>query len=122
MSGTVCSVTVSQIPARTRRTAARVAAAAVLTAGSLIALALPALAENAEDPAPPLGLAKTLGLFVGVPVAAFLIIALLVAAPRLTHRTRSDGDLDWYQDATTDQSPTDAPAIDPTSAVSPDKP
>lgn len=113
-------MTVSEIPARTRRTAARVAAAAVLTGGTLLALALPALAETAEDPAPPLGLAKTLGLFVGVPVAAFLIIALLVAAPKLVRRTRSDGDLDWYSDATTDQGPTDAPQID--SAVAPDKP
>jgi hypothetical protein len=113
-------VTVTEIPARTRRTAARVATAAVLTAGSILALALPALAETAEDPAPPLGLAKTLGLFVGVPVAAFLIIALLVAAPKLVHRTRTESDLDWYRDATTDQSATDPPAID--SAVTPDKP
>lgn len=112
-------MTVSEIPARTCRTAARVAVAAVLTAGSLLALALPALAETAEDPAPSLGLAKTLGLFVGVPVAAFLIIALLVAAPRLVKRTGTEGDLDWYRDATTDQSPTDAPALD--SAVTPDK-
>ncbi len=120
MSGTVCHVTVSEIPARTRRTAARIAVAAVLTAGSLAALALPALAQAAEDPAPALGLAKTLGLFVGVPVAAFLIISLLVAAPRLMRRTHTDGDLDWYSKATTDQSSTDAPQID--SAVAPDKP
>lgn len=112
-------MTVTEIPACTRRTAARVATAAVLTAGSLLALALPALAETAEDPAPPLGLAKTLGLFVGVPVAAFLIIALLVAAPKLVHRTRTEGDLDWYSDAM-DQGATDAPEID--SAVTPDKP
>ncbi len=113
-------MTVTEIPARTRRTAARVAAAAVLTVGSLLALALPALAETAEDPAPPLGLAKTLGLFVGVPVAAFLIIALLVAAPGLMKRTRTESDLDWYRDTTTDPRPTDAPALD--SAVTPDKP
>ena len=112
-------MTVTEIPARTRRTAARVATAAVLAAGSLLALALPALAETAEDPAPPLGLAKTLGLFVGVPVAAFLIIALLVAAPKLVHRTRTEGDLDWYSGAM-DQGATDAPEID--SAVTPDKP
>jgi len=82
-------------------------------------VAQPALAETAKDPAPPLGLAKTLGLFVGVPVAAFLIIALLVVAPKLVHRTRTEGDLDWYSDAM-DQGATDAPEID--SAVTPDKP
>jgi hypothetical protein len=113
-------VTVTEIPARTRRTAVRVAAGVVLTVGSLLAMALPALAETAEDPAPPLGLAKTLGLFVGVPVGAFLLIALLVVAPKLVRRTRNEGDLDWYQNATTDHGPTDAPAID--SAVTPDKP
>lgn len=116
----MCGVTVSDFPARTRRTAARVAAAAVLTGGSLLALALPALAETAEDPAPALGLAKTLGLFVAVPVAAFLIISLLVAAPRLVHRNRTEDDLDWYRDATTDRAPTDAPQLD--SAVTRDTP
>jgi hypothetical protein len=113
-------VTVTEIPERTRRTAVRVATAAVLTVGSLLALALPALAETAEDPAPPLGLAKTLGLFVGVPVAAFLLITLLVTAPKLVRRNRTEDDLDWYRDATTDQRAADAPAID--SAVTPDKP
>lgn len=113
-------MTVSEIPARTRRTAARVITAAVLTAGSLLALALPALAETAEDPAPPLGLAKTLGLFVGVPVAAFLIISLLVAAPKLMGRSRTEDDLGWYREATSDETPTDAPQID--SAATPDKP
>jgi hypothetical protein len=111
-------VTVTEILTRTRRTAVRVTTAAVLTAGSLLAMALPALAESAEDPAPALGLAKTLGLFVGVPIGAFLIIALLVAAPRLVHRTRTETDLGWYADAV-DQAPTDAPQID--SAVTSDK-
>jgi len=119
VSGTVFPVTACEIPARTRRTAARVAAAAVLTGGALLVLALPALAQTAADPAPALGLAKTLGLFVGVPVAAFLIISLLVAAPRLLNRNRNEDDLGWYRDATTDPSPTDAPQLG--SAVTPDK-
>jgi hypothetical protein len=117
-SGTVARVTVSEIPARTRRTAARVATAAALTGGSLLALALPAMAETADDPAPALGLAKTLGLFVGVPIGAFLLIALLVAAPRLVHRTRTETDLGWYAEAV-DQTRTDAPELG--SAVTPDK-
>ncbi len=101
----------SDSSARSRRTIARIVTGALLTAGGVLVLAVPAFAETAEDPAPPLGLPLTLAMFVGVPVLAFGLIALLVTAPRLLNRTRTEDDLAWYREATSDDAPTDAPEL-----------
>ncbi|WP_418957081.1 hypothetical protein [Streptomyces tritici] len=58
--------------------------AGAVTAGTTLMMLLmssPALAltrDDGDDPAPKLSVAETLGLFVGAPIALFLVIAGLV--------------------------------------------
>lgn len=63
---------------------------AVLAGLALAAVpALPALAlSDGEEPGPGLGLVETLGIFVGIPLALFCLIALLAVASGLRHRPR----------------------------------
>ncbi len=86
------------------RRAAGVAATVVLAVGALLTLAGPASAETAADPGKPLGFTMTVAIFVGIPLAAFALIALLVTAPRLVRGSRTEDDLGWYRDATADRS------------------
>lgn len=89
--------------AGTGRFVGRVGAAVVCAGGSLLALAGPAFAESANGPAKPLGALRTIGLFVGVPVGAFVLISLLVVASQLRHRSSTEPDLAWYEEALADR-------------------
>ena len=75
--------------------------AGIVTAGTALSLALasPAFAVNpddGDDPGQALSTGASLLLFVGVPVALFLVIALLVAAPSLARGPRYRPGLGWW--------------------------
>ncbi|MFF7244170.1 hypothetical protein ACFZBU_09760 [Embleya sp. NPDC008237] len=58
------------------------AVSAVVTLMSLIsAPAFANIRDDGDDPAPSMGIGETLGIFVGLPVLAFVIIAGLVMLP-----------------------------------------
>ncbi|MFI6445153.1 hypothetical protein [Kitasatospora sp. NPDC050543] len=60
-------------------------AGAVTAAATLMMLmtspAMALISDDGDDPGPGLTVAQTLGLYVGIPVASFLIIAGLVMLP-----------------------------------------
>lgn len=75
--------------------------AGIVTAGTALALALasPAFAvqpDDGDEPGEALGMGATLLIFVGAPVALFLLIALLVAAPSLARGPRYRPGLGWW--------------------------
>ena len=68
-------------------------AAILVTSGSLVvASALPAVAAESPDwnPPYPYTFLETLGLFVGIPLAVFAIVALAVFAPGWTKKDGAD--------------------------------
>ncbi|WP_406296305.1 hypothetical protein [Embleya sp. NBC_00888] len=42
--------------------------------------------DDGDDPAPKLGIGETLGIFVGIPILSFLIIAGLVMLPDIVKK------------------------------------
>lgn len=98
--GTVCRV--SRIPANRsfvrRRSLLRVATMS-LSVPLVAVLASPALAYSRDDgdqPGPGLSVLQTLGLFVGIPLAAFLIIAVMVYAPSSARGPRYRPNVGWW--------------------------
>jgi hypothetical protein len=53
-------------------------------------------ADDGDDPGTGLSTGATLLIFVGVPIAAFLVISLLVAAPSLARGPRYRPGLGWW--------------------------
>ena len=83
------------------------ATAAVVTATTAMLLlsATPAAAaitvlanahDDGEDPGPGLSVIQTLGIFIGIPVLLFVVIAVLVAAPSTARGPRYRPDLGWW--------------------------
>jgi hypothetical protein len=87
----------------TVRTASR---AAVLTATTtlLVLTATPAFAaatiladrDDGDDPGGGLSVLQTIGIFVGIPLALFVIIAVLFAAPGLARGPRYRPGVGWW--------------------------
>ena len=80
-------------PTRTggARTAARAATTAAAAAGVLLASALPAYAVERSDgdsPGPGISKLEALGVYVGIPLGLYLLIALVVFAPAATRGPR----------------------------------
>jgi uncharacterized membrane protein YgcG len=67
-----------------------------LTSAPLLA-ATSAFAANfqGEDPGPRLSVLQTLGIFVGIPIALFLIIAFLVMLPGWVRGDRNRAEIGW---------------------------
>jgi hypothetical protein len=65
----------------------------------LLSVAARAPRYDGEDPGEPLGTVTALAIFVGIPVAVTIIIALLVLAPGWTRTARSGGSTNWEGDA-----------------------
>jgi len=53
---------------------------------------------DGEDPGEPLGTVTALAIFVGIPIAVTIVIALLVLAPGWTRTARSGGSTNWEGD------------------------
>ncbi len=91
-------------------TAPAVRRGAAVLAGLALATvpALPALARSdGEQPGPRLGLVETLAIFVGLPLALFLLIALLVVVSQQRHRPRYRPGRPWDHDPVWFAGPTD---------------
>jgi hypothetical protein len=77
--------------------AGAVLAYATLTVSALAAS--PAYAalhrDDGDDPGPSLGRMKVLGIFVGIPLAAFLLIALVVSIPSMIRGPRYRPGKEW---------------------------
>ncbi len=89
------SVTVKPVTTRNALRAAVVLAGAALSA----AMTSPAFAlvrDDGDDPGRPMPVGEALLIFVGVPVALFLIISLLVTVPSLVRGPRYRPDLGWW--------------------------
>lgn len=52
--------------------------------------------DDGEDPGPGLSVIQTLGIFVGIPVLLFVVIAVLVAAPSAARGPRYRPGLGWW--------------------------
>ncbi len=67
-----------------------------LTSAPLLAVSS-AFADNfqGEDPGPRLSVLQTLGIFVGIPVALFLIITFLVLLPGWVRGDRNRSEVGW---------------------------
>ncbi|MER6978025.1 hypothetical protein ABT317_13625 [Streptomyces carpinensis] len=71
--------------------------AGTLAAGTTLMMLLmssPALAvtrDDGDDPGPGLGVAETLGIFVGIPLVLFLVIAGLVMVLDKSHKQQRPG-------------------------------
>jgi hypothetical protein len=52
--------------------------------------------DDGEDPGPGLSVIQTLGIFVGIPVLLFLVIAVLVSAPSAARGPRYRPGLGWW--------------------------
>lgn len=93
------------------RRAARAAAVAATTAAGVLASAVPAFAlTDGDDPGKPLSAALTVLIYVGIPVAAFLIIAVLATAPSMLRRPRYRPGRPWTADPLWFAGPDDADA------------
>ena len=75
-----------------------------MRAGTVVALtSAPLLAASSafaanfqgEDPGPRLSVLQTLGIFVGIPIALFLIIAFLVVLPGWVRGDRNRAEVGW---------------------------
>ena len=87
-AGTVRAVTSSNPRSRRRRTPA-VAAWLSLLLTFLLVPAAPALAlerSDGDDPGPRLETLEVLGLYVGIPLAIYLVVYLLTFAPGTTRK------------------------------------
>lgn len=72
-----------------KKNALRAGALAAGTTLMMLLMSSPALAlnrDNGDDPGPGLSVGETLGLFVGIPLALFLVIAGLVMALDKSHK------------------------------------
>ena len=89
---------------RARTESALLSAAAVVTAATALLLlpATPAAAaglarpDDGERPGPGLSVLQTLGIFVGIPVLLFVVIAVLVSAPSAARGPRYRPGLGWW--------------------------
>lgn len=83
----------------TTRIVARVGAVTLL-AGALLVLSAPLAAavtrRDGDQPGPGLSIGQTLLLFVGIPVAVFLLVALLIYAPSWAQGPRYRPGLSWW--------------------------
>jgi hypothetical protein len=52
--------------------------------------------DDGEDPGPGLSVLQTLGIFVGIPVLLFVVIAVLVAAPSAARGPRYRPGVGWW--------------------------
>jgi hypothetical protein len=52
--------------------------------------------DDGDDPGPGLSVIQTLGIFVGIPVLLFVVIAVLVAAPSAARGPRYRPGLGWW--------------------------
>jgi hypothetical protein len=86
----------------TARTALRVAVLSATTAllslpaSPVLAATLVAGRDDGEEPGSGLSALQTIGIFVGIPVALFLFIALLVAAPGAARGPRYRPGVGWW--------------------------
>ena len=64
--------------------------------------------DDGEVPAPPLGDLNAALLFIGIPLAIFVVVSLLVLLPDLIRRPRYRPHLDWSGGATWFAGPQDA--------------
>jgi hypothetical protein len=55
-----------------------------------------AVPDDGEDPGPGLSVLQTVGIFVGIPVLLFVIIAVLVTAPSAARGPRYRPGLGWW--------------------------
>ena len=62
-----------------------------MAAGTLLAAQ-----DDGADPGPGLSVLQTLGIFVGIPVLLFVVIAVLVAAPSAARGPRYRPGLGWW--------------------------
>jgi hypothetical protein len=89
--------------------------AAVLLASLAISVAMltgPAAASTTSYEADSeLGYLPTLVLFLGAPVALFLLIWLLVVARQLVRRSKQQNDLSWFRDMAGDDDTDETPAL-----------
>jgi hypothetical protein len=60
------------------------------------AAAVLAVPDDGEDPGPGLSVLQTVGIFVGIPVLLFVIIAVLVTAPSAARGPRYRTGLGWW--------------------------
>ncbi|HET9172130.1 MAG TPA: hypothetical protein VFN97_22055 [Actinospica sp.] len=79
-----------------KRSAVRAGTVAALTAVPLLAMGS-AFADNfqGEDAGPRLSVLATLGIFVGIPIALFLLIAFLVMLPSLVKGDSNRAEIGW---------------------------
>ncbi len=93
------------------RSAARAAAVAAIGAAVTVATAVPALAlTDGDDPGKGLSAGMTVLIYIGIPVAAFLVIATLAVAPSMLRRPRYRPGRPWTADPLWFAGPDDADA------------
>lgn len=63
---------------------------------AMAAATLLATPDDGEDPGPGLSVLQTLGIFVGIPVLLFVVIAVLVSAPSAARGPRYRPGLGWW--------------------------
>ena len=107
------------IPRRTQRMVARAALAVAGLTGFVLATAAPALAIGERgDPGGRLTWVQTVLIFVGIPVAAALVITFLVYLPSMVRGPRYRPGRPWTAGSVWFGGPTDAaPAEVPPSAI-----
>jgi hypothetical protein len=117
-----CCITLTAVKLLIRRAAVLLASIAMLTGAFLS----PAGASTSSyEAASDLGFLPTLLLFVGGPLAIFLLIWLLVVAGSLSRRPKRESDLSWYHEMPDDQDPEAGPrevaqAPEPTESQAPE--
>jgi hypothetical protein len=99
------------------RLAARSTAVAAVALMTTTVAAIPAFAvDDGEVPASKLSVQATLGIFVGIPVGIFAIIAFLVLLPSIVRGPRYRPGRPWTADPVWFGAPSEAPKALPTSA------
>jgi hypothetical protein len=81
------------------RTSVATALATVVTAASVLASAAPVWARSLDDgehPGSGLSVLQTIGIFVCIPLGAFVLISLLVLAPSMARGPRYRPGLGWW--------------------------